>query len=116
MLRRGEIGLGRLALQQQGRSRGNETRAPIFEMTSGKLLDGGPVERWRFGWDMPRRRRRSFPSSHYAANNWRGTGAAAGRSRCSFRQLERDLSPLSDHLWHVLKVRIRANAFPHSLS
>lgn len=46
VLRRGEIGLGRLALQRQGRSRGNKTRAPTFEMMSGKLLteDGRALE------------------------------------------------------------------------
>ncbi|MDH0863669.1 hypothetical protein [Mitsuaria sp. GD03876] len=46
VLRRGEIGLGRLALQPQGRSRGGKTRAPTFESSSAKLLteDGRALE------------------------------------------------------------------------
>ncbi|MFX1682936.1 hypothetical protein PV762_27295 [Mitsuaria sp. CC2] len=46
VLRRGDIGLGRLALQPHGRSRGSKTRAPTFEMSSAKLLteDGRALE------------------------------------------------------------------------
>ncbi len=46
VLRRGEIGLGRLALQPHGRSRGGKTKAPTFESTSAKLLteDGRALE------------------------------------------------------------------------
>ncbi len=46
VLRRGDIGLGRLALQEHGRDRGGKTRAPTFETTSAKLLteDGRALE------------------------------------------------------------------------
>ncbi len=46
VLRRGDIGLGRLALQAHGRDRGGKTRAPTFESSSAKLMteDGRALE------------------------------------------------------------------------
>lgn len=46
VLRRGDIGLGRLALQEHGRDRGAKTRAPTFEASSAKLMteDGRALE------------------------------------------------------------------------
>lgn len=46
VLRRGDIGFGRLALQEHGRHRGGKTKAPTFETTSAKLLteDGRALE------------------------------------------------------------------------
>lgn len=46
VLRRGDIGLGRLALQEHGRDRGSKTKPPTFETTSAKLMteDGRALE------------------------------------------------------------------------
>ncbi|WP_423596469.1 hypothetical protein [Roseateles sp. MS654] len=104
VLRRGEIGLGRLALQQQGRSWGNKTRAPTFEMTPGKLSreDGRALE-LSLGHALAPQ---ILPQVRLHGEQLEGNGSDRGRVEVLFQRLECVLSPLSDHLWHVLEVRI----------